>query len=98
MTEARHHKPVLGPAPCQGCGTLVEWTACCGWLAQASDAQHDCTPYLTDPAVCPHGSTGPHRAAGMLPRAADDHCSGPGTWYPLPQATTGAQAPLGYRP
>lgn len=34
------------------------------------------------PPTCPHGFTGPHSAAGMTPRAADDHCSGPGSWYP----------------
>jgi hypothetical protein len=36
----------------------------------------------TPEAACPHGFAGPHSAFGMTPRAADDHCSGPGAWYP----------------
>lgn len=31
---------------------------------------------------CVHGYSGPHNARGMDPAAADDHCSGPGSWYP----------------
>ena len=56
--EGRRHQPVLGPAPCQVCGAWVEWVACCGWLALASDEMHECGAYVLGAAGRPAGKIG----------------------------------------
>jgi hypothetical protein len=95
-TEALERAPephivLLGPVACQGCGAAVEWAGI-AWLAVGTLEAHRCAPFLAgqrwrDQAhplePCAHGFMGPHSAAGLLPTAQDDHCSGPGSWYPI---------------
>lgn len=39
--------PILGPAPCQGCGAWVDWAGA-AWVNAGTDARHACGPFLTE--------------------------------------------------